>query len=59
MIRVERLAGETFSVTTSSSSFVVSALRPFTSYLFSVAAITIGPGPETQRIQIQTFTDGE
>lgn len=61
VIEVEPLAGQTFSITTSgsSSSFVVSALRPFTYYLFSVAAITIGRGPATQQIQIQTFTDSE
>ena len=61
MIQVEPLAGEIFSITTagSSTSYVVSALRPYTSYLFSVAAITIGRGPATQQIQIQTFTDSE
>ena len=59
MIQVEPLLGETFSVTTAGNSFTISALRPFNSYLFSVAAITIGPGPATEQIQVQTFTDGE
>lgn len=60
LIYVQPLSGEPFTITTAAlSSFIVSGLRPFTSYLFSVAAITIGPGPATQQSQVQTFTDGE
>ena len=58
IIHVELPFGEVPSILTASSSFTVSALRPFTTYLFSVAAITIGVGPATERISVQTFTDG-
>ena len=60
IIRVEPSTGEAYSITTATdSSFVVSSLRPFTSYRFSVAAITIGEGPHTQQIQVQTNSDGK
>ena len=59
MIRVEPSGGESFSFTAAGSSYTVSALRPFTAYRFSVAAITIGPGPPTEQIQVDTFTDGK
>ena len=40
-------------------SFLVSD-HAFTNnyYYFSVAAITIGAGPTTERISVQTFADG-
>lgn len=60
MITVERPGGEPSSFTiTAASSYTVSALRPFTAYRFSVAAVTIGPGPSTEQIQVDTFTDGK
>lgn len=43
---------------TSSNSYAVSGLRPHTTYFFSVAAITVGAGPTTERIVAQTVTDG-
>ena len=60
MITVEPLGGELFSFTIPAvSSYNVSALRPFTAYRFSVAAVTIGPGPHTEQIQVNTYTDGK
>ena len=60
LITVEPSGGEPSSfTTTATSSYTVSALRPFTVYSFSVAAVTIGPGPLTQQIQIETSTDGK
>ena len=59
-IRVEPSTGEAYSITTADEgSFVVSTLRPYTLYMFSVAAITIGEGPYTHPIQVQTNTDGK
>ena len=49
---------DTISYTTGSTFYVVSGLRPFTRYFFSVAAISIGAGPTTEQISAQTFTDG-
>ena len=60
MITVEPSGGEPSSfTTTATSSYTVSALRPFTVYSFGVAAVTIGPGPPTQQIQVETSTDGK
>ncbi len=60
MIIVEPSGGEPFSFTiTATSSYTVSALRPFTVYSFSVAAVTIGPGPPTEQIQVATSTEGK
>ena len=60
LIVVEPSGGEQTSLTVSpTSGYTVSALRPFTSYRFSVAAVTIGPGPLTESIQLETFADGK
>lgn len=60
MITVDPSGGEPSSFTiTATTSYTVSALRPFTEYSFSVAAVTIGPGPPTEQIQVETFTDGK
>ena len=55
---MELPVGEILSYTTSSNSYAVSGLRPYTTYFFSVAAITVGAGPTTERIVAQTVTDG-
>ena len=58
IIYAETLFGDMFSTTTTSRNFTVSSLKPFTTYSFSVAAITIGAGPATEKIQVQTVSDG-
>ena len=58
IVHVELPVGEILSYTTSSNSYTISGLRPYTTYFFSVAAITIGEGPATERIVAQTVTDG-
>ena len=58
IVYVELPVGEILSYTTSSSNYTIAGLRPFTTYFFSVAAITIGAGPATERIIAQTSTDG-
>ena len=58
-IRVELPVGEFITYTTGSNSYTVSGLKPFTAYLFSVAAVTIGTGVSTERIVAQTFADGK
>ena len=58
VIRVELAVGEVITYTTGSDSYTVSGLKPFSVYLFSVAAVTIGEGVSTDRIAAQTFADG-
>ena len=58
IVHVELPVGEILSYTTSSNSYAVSGLRPYTTYFFSVAALTVGAGPPTERIVAQTITDG-
>ena len=57
-VHVELPVGEILTYMTSSTSYAVSSLRPYTTYFFSVAAVTIGAGPTTERIVAQTTTDG-
>ncbi len=58
IIHVQLPVGEILSYATSSNSYAVSGLRPYTTYFFSVAAVTVGEGPTTERIVAQTITDG-
>ena len=55
-MNVELAIGEILSYTTGSINYTVSGLTPFTTYFFSVAAVTVGVGPATDRIEIQTNT---
>ncbi len=50
----------TESITTSSeaTSIRVTGLRPFTTYLCTVAAVTVAAGPATDAMQVQTEEDG-
>lgn len=57
-VRAEIAVGEFLSSTTRSTHYTVAGLNPFTTYFFSVAAITIGEGPITERIVAQTLTAG-
>lgn len=50
---------DSISITTSVMHASISALRPFTLYRVSVAAVTIGTGPESEAIVIQTLSAGE
>lgn len=58
MIHVEPPVGELFLYTIGSRNYTISGLIPYTTYIFSVAAITIGAGPATERIMAQTSVDG-
>jgi hypothetical protein len=58
IIHVQLPVGEILSYATSSNSYAISGLRPYTTYFFSVAAVTVGEGPTTERIVAQTVTDG-
>ena len=50
---------ESLSITTSVTHASISALRPFTSYRISVTAVTIGAGPESEAIAVQTLSAGK
>ena len=50
---------ESISITTMDTHASVPSLRPFTSYHISVAAVTIGAGPESESISVQTLSDGK
>ena len=46
--------------TMSSSIFVTIAdLHPYYTYTFTVAAVTVGQGPYSEEISVQTLEDGE
>ena len=59
IVHVDLPVEEVTSYTTGSTSYIVSGLRPFTNYSFSVAAITTGEGPTTEQVSAQTFSDGK
>ena len=58
VVHVQPLFGETLTYATGNTNYTVSGLRPFTNYSFSVAAITIQPGPTSEQILAQTFSAG-
>ena len=50
---------DSISINTSITHASISALRPFTLYRVSVAAVTIGAGPESEAIAVQTLSAGK
>ena len=52
-------AGQARVINTTVTSVTVTALAPFTSYNFTVAAETITLGPATSPLQIVTPQDGK
>ena len=56
---LEEPTARNFSVLSSSSQSLVSSLHPFYSYVISVAAVTVGAGPFSGNVTIETHQDGE
>lgn len=56
---VEEQTLRRFSVHTSSSHYLLSFLHPFYDYVVSVAAFTVGNGPFSNNITIETHQDGK
>ena len=50
---------DSISITTSVTRANISALRPFSLYHISVAAVTIGTGPESEAIAVLTLSAGK
>ena len=48
-----------FQLLSASTSAIAIGLHPYYSYLFIVTAVTIGQGPHSEEISIQTLEDGE
>lgn len=47
-----------FQLTSSSTSATVTSLHPYYTYTFSIAAVTVGQGPHSEEISVQTLEDG-
>ena len=56
---VSNRTGEVFSHFTSTQSIVVSSLRPYTVYLYRVAAVTVETGPYSQTLAVPTDIAGK
>ena len=48
-----------FQLTSSSTSATAVNLHPYYTYTFAVAAVTVGQGPYSQDVSVQTSEDGE
>ena len=51
--------GNTSQLYTSSTSITLSSLHPSYTYICSIAAVTIGPGPFSPNITLQVFEAGK
>ena len=48
-----------FQLTSTTTSIIAVGLHPYYTYSFTLAAVTVGQGPYTQALTLQTFEDGE
>ena len=48
-----------FQLTSSTTSISAIGLHPYFTYSFTIAAVTVGQGPYSQAMSIQTLEDGE
>ena len=48
-----------FQLMSTSTTVVATALHPYYTYSFTVSAVTVGEGPYSQPLSIQTLEDGE
>ena len=48
-----------FQLMSTATTVVASTLHPYYTYSFTVSAVTVGEGPYSQPLSIQTLEDGE
>ena len=59
MIRVtHERSGLQYTITSSTTQYLLHSLLPFHTYIFEVAAVTIGVGPYTQELVVTLLEDG-